>query len=69
VPVGALNDDLRAACLAALDLSREDCRAFALERSWDASAQAFLRNILVASRGRTGTGQSQAVATPTRLSA
>jgi glycosyltransferase involved in cell wall biosynthesis len=44
-PVGVLRDDLREACLAALELSREDCRAFALERSWEASALAFLDNI------------------------
>lgn len=44
-PVGVLHEDLREACLAALRLSREDCRAFALERSWEASARAFLDNI------------------------
>jgi hypothetical protein len=44
-PVGVLNEDLREACLAALRLSREDCRAFALERSWEASARAFMTNI------------------------
>ena len=49
-PVGVLNDDLREACLAALTLSRDDCRAFALERSWEASAQAFLNNVLMAAR-------------------
>lgn len=49
-PVGVLNDDLRQACLAALTLSREACRSFALERSWETSAQAFLNNILLATR-------------------
>lgn len=49
-PVGALRDDLRAACLDALTLSRAACRAFALERSWDASCQAFLSNALQANR-------------------
>lgn len=44
-PVGALSEDLRGACLAALRLSREDCRRFALQRSWEVSAQAFLNNI------------------------
>ena len=53
-PVGVLHDDLREACLAALRLSREDCRAFALERSWEASAQAFLNNIHNAARSLTG---------------
>lgn len=47
-PVGVLRDDLGAACLDALKLSREDCRAFALARSWDASCQAFLSNALQA---------------------
>lgn len=49
-PVGALRDDLHAACMEALPLSREACRAFALERSWDASCQAFLSNALQANR-------------------
>lgn len=44
-PVGALDDDLRAACLAALTLSREQCRAFALGKTWEASAQCFLANV------------------------
>jgi len=44
-PVGALDEDLRAACLKALTLPREPCRAFALERSWDASARIFLANV------------------------
>jgi len=41
-PIGALDDDLRAACLGALKLSREACRAFALTRSWSTSAQQFI---------------------------
>jgi 1,2-diacylglycerol 3-alpha-glucosyltransferase/glucuronosyltransferase len=44
-PVAALDADLRAACLGALTLSREECRAFALERSWDTSARIFLANV------------------------
>ena len=62
-PVGALSEDLREACLQALTLSRQDCRAFALERSWEASAQAFLNNIVMAMRGRAdvdGSGQRAA---------
>ena len=43
--VGVLDEDLGQACRAALSLSREDCRAFALGRSWDHSARQFLRNI------------------------
>ena len=41
-PVGVLDNDLRAACLAALDVSRAACRAFALTRSWQVSARQFL---------------------------
>ncbi len=42
-PVGALDHDLRNACLRALGMSREACRNFALERSWENSAQAVHR--------------------------
>ena len=41
-PVGMLDDDLRAACLAALRVSRDACRAFALTRSWEKSALQFV---------------------------
>jgi 1,2-diacylglycerol 3-alpha-glucosyltransferase/glucuronosyltransferase len=41
-PIGVLDDDLRKACLGALELSREACRAFALTRSWESSARQFL---------------------------
>src|SRR5262249_48528834 len=41
-PVGVLDDNLRAACLQALTISRAACRAFALERSWHESARQFL---------------------------
>src|SRR6201990_311663 len=34
-PIGALDNDLRAACMRALNISREACRAFALEHSWE----------------------------------
>jgi glycosyltransferase involved in cell wall biosynthesis len=44
-PVAALDENLRAACLNALTLSRERCRAFALERSWETSARIFLANV------------------------
>ena len=44
-PVGVLHDDLRAACLAALGVSREACRAFALTCSWETSARQFIRHI------------------------
>ena len=44
-PVGALNDDLRAACLSAMTISPQACREFAARHSWEASARAFVDNI------------------------
>ncbi len=44
-PVGALDEDLARACLAALECSREDCRDFALGLSWEASARIFLEHV------------------------
>lgn len=44
-PVGVLNNDLHAACLTALKIPREDCRAFALDHSWEACAQVFIDNV------------------------
>ena len=44
-PVGALNSDLRAACMRALNLSRDTCRRFALDYSWDNSARQFIANL------------------------
>ncbi len=44
-PVGALDKDLRAACIRALGMSREACRSFALERSWENSARQFIGNL------------------------
>jgi glycosyltransferase involved in cell wall biosynthesis len=44
-PVGALDQDLRSACIRALSLSRESCRSFALERSWENSARQFISNL------------------------
>jgi glycosyltransferase involved in cell wall biosynthesis len=44
-PVGALDTDLRSACIRALSMSREACRSFALERSWENSAREFIGNL------------------------
>jgi glycosyltransferase involved in cell wall biosynthesis len=44
-PVGALHDDLRTACLAALRISPQACLEFAAEHTWEASARAFVENI------------------------
>ncbi len=44
-PIGALDTDLRKACIRALGRSREACRSFALERSWENSARQFIGNL------------------------
>jgi glycosyltransferase involved in cell wall biosynthesis len=44
-PIGALDEDLRSACMRALGMSREACRSFALERSWENSARQFIGNL------------------------
>ena len=44
-PVGALDTDLRSACIRALGMSRETCRSFALQRSWENSARQFIGNL------------------------
>jgi glycosyltransferase involved in cell wall biosynthesis len=45
-PVGALNDDLRLACLSALTISPQACLEFAARHTWEASARAFVENII-----------------------
>jgi glycosyltransferase involved in cell wall biosynthesis len=49
-PVGVLDDDLRLACLGALECSREDCRDFALRLTWQASARIFLQYVTEGAR-------------------
>jgi glycosyltransferase involved in cell wall biosynthesis len=44
-PVAVLDEDLRAACLAALTLSRAACLDYAKTMTWEASAQCFLTNL------------------------
>jgi glycosyltransferase involved in cell wall biosynthesis len=44
-PVGALDMNLRSACIRALRISRESCRDFALQRSWENSARQFIGNL------------------------
>jgi glycosyltransferase involved in cell wall biosynthesis len=50
VPVGRLDEDLRRACLEALELSRDDCRDFALGMTWEASARIFLGHVTEAAK-------------------
>ena len=57
-PVGALNEDLRLACLAAVTISPQACLEFAKRHTWEASARAFVENI---SNVRTEEPQSDAV--------
>jgi glycosyltransferase involved in cell wall biosynthesis len=42
---GAVDEDLRAACLACLELDRKAVRAYAERFSWRASAEEFVRNL------------------------
>ncbi len=64
-PVGALDHDLRNACFAALDVSRQDCVAFASNYTWEASARAFVDSIAAVGAvlpGRNGAEQPRFVA-------
>ena len=45
-PVAVLDQDLRAACLAALAIPRINCRRFAETVTWEASARCFLDNLV-----------------------
>jgi glycosyltransferase involved in cell wall biosynthesis len=45
---GALHRDLRRAAIHALAISRERCRNYALQFSWEASARKFFGNVLLA---------------------
>jgi len=46
--VGALDSDLKTACLAALSASREKARELALQYSWEAATTQFINNIRAA---------------------
>ena len=59
-PVGRLDEDLRRACLEALECSRDDCREFALGMTWVASARMFLTHVEEATR--SGRGKPAAIA-------
>jgi len=51
-PVGALDQDLRAACLKALEIPRQACRDFALQYSWENCARQFIAHLRDVSPGR-----------------
>jgi glycosyltransferase involved in cell wall biosynthesis len=42
---GVLDEDLRAAALAALQMDPAKCRAFALAHTWEAATKQFLGNL------------------------
>jgi len=44
-PIGVLHDDLREACIGALRISKDACRAFALTHSWENSARQFIGHL------------------------
>jgi len=44
-PVGVLDEDLGRACMGALQISRDGCRQFALDCSWENSARQFLGHV------------------------
>jgi glycosyltransferase involved in cell wall biosynthesis len=46
--IAVLDEDLQGAALAALSIPRDECRAFALSRSWRASTEQFLSNLALA---------------------
>lgn len=48
-PVGRLDDDLKTACLAALEADPDTCRAYAMNFSWEACSQQFLSNLSIKS--------------------
>lgn len=48
--IGAMKEDLRQACLEALEMSREVCRVHALRYSWETSARQFLSNVVALNR-------------------
>ena len=53
-PVGRLDEDLRRACLEALECSPQDCRDFALRMTWAASARIFLQHVSEGARAWRG---------------
>jgi glycosyltransferase involved in cell wall biosynthesis len=61
-PIGVLSEDLRAACLGALQVSREACRAFALRYSWENSARQFIGHVRKVAIHGSGAPQSAAPA-------
>jgi glycosyltransferase involved in cell wall biosynthesis len=57
-PVGVLDQDLRAACMQALWISRETCREFALRCSWENSARQFVSHARKVADGTVAAAKS-----------
>ena len=51
-PIGVLHEDLGRACIEALRISRDACRKFALDYSWENSARQFLGHVSLAMSAR-----------------
>ena len=48
--VGVLDEDLRLACLGALECSRQECRDFAQRMTWESSARIFINHVTEAAK-------------------
>ncbi|MBJ3775727.1 glycosyltransferase family 4 protein [Acuticoccus mangrovi] len=55
---GALDEDLKKACLAALEIPRDRCRAYALGFSWEESVKQFWENLQTANRIHLSTSKA-----------
>jgi glycosyltransferase involved in cell wall biosynthesis len=64
-PVGVLNEDLGRACIEALKLSRDACRSYALEYSWENSARQFLGHVRKVASGNRREFESAMTVTET----
>jgi len=64
-PIGVLDKDLRRACLEALKLSRDACRQFALEYSWENSARQFIDHMRKVATGSAREIETAMTATET----
>lgn len=49
-PVGVLEEDLKQACLGALELDRAACRDFARSLTWEATARTFVKHVTEATQ-------------------
>ncbi len=64
-PIGVLHEDLGVACMEALALSRDACRAFALNCSWENSARQFVGHVRKVVTGSDGELQMAGTITET----